>query len=269
MVDKIDELYHMIKFERRISMNRKRQIFRSVSILLVTVLLGIGAACAVHGLENIENPAKPDSSQDNIVEDISAEDIPTMYVSGLLAKKTLEDLVTESNLIIRGVVDHAETPIQVESADGSVMNFTDYIVKVDETFQGGSFDTVTLRMTGGLANNLDVVCEDEPEMGIGKEYIFFLYHPDCGGSYNTEGDYYYLTGGPQGLYSIEGASERIAAPVLEGSENAAPVRKLLADVERYQSDIPEGHTYSMREEILENIKYNLETGFITDRKSVV
>lgn len=252
-------------------MNQKKRHIKPLLIFFAITAFSIGIAYAVHSFGNSQPVVQADGIEDapaGITQDVTITDtgnVTSAYFTGLLPQKDLEDLVVESNLIIRAVPSSEEAPIRVQNTYGNIMNYTEYKLQVSETIQGEPLDTVTLRMPeyGADEDGMDVFWEDKLELNIGQEYIFFLYRPDYGGGCHTEGDYYYLTGSRQGLHPVNGASVCLAAPILDDTEGEIPVPDLIAEIETCRSNIPEGQVFSLREEILKSAQHNLETGFIT------
>lgn len=114
----------------------------------------------------------------------------------------LDELVLESDLVVKGTVIEKTEPFKIKPANGGDISiFTDYVIQVEKTLRGKEAKTLNLRMQGGEIGDLTVISEDEGLVDVGESYILFLYHPFAGGGYHTKGDYYYLTGGPQALFS--------------------------------------------------------------------
>ncbi len=242
-------------------MTQKR---RSVTVLAVALVLG--TALLVLALWGASPSAQEQGSENEKAAKESSGDITTMHVSGLLAEKSIEDLTMESNLIVRGSVDHADPAIQVKAVFGGISNFTDYTIKIHETIQGEPQEEIVVRLQGGLVDNLNVECGDLTELQVGQEYLLFLYRPDCGGGFNTEGNYYYISGGPQGIYSVDGDSPDQLIPFKMDKDSAVPAARLLGEVETYQKNMPDNYSFSLRAETLSNMAGNLETGFFTQEE---
>lgn len=127
--------------------------------------------------------------------------IKTEYINGQLPEMTTEDLFVQSSLAARGTVTEVAPSFVVESASGMRLIYTDYIFSVAEAVRGTAGETVTVRMPGGTVGRLKQVYTIGPELKEGEEYLLFLYQPNQGGGFNTEGDYYYILGLTQGTLS--------------------------------------------------------------------
>lgn len=93
--------------------------------------------------------------------------------------------------------------------------------------------------------------------------------PDQGGGYNTEGDYYYVTGSFQGAYELEDTKDEPATamkakPQSGGEEKV--VAQLASDIQELRAQLPEDYEYSVREEGMKNLQANLESGFISQEE---
>jgi hypothetical protein len=109
-----------------------------------------------------------------------------------------------------------------------------------------------------------VIAEDAPVLEIGQKYVVFLYHPGRGGGYNTQGNYFYVTGASQGVYEESSESDGESGYVLtrQSADGATLTQEeLIAQIATVEaSNIP----HRTRMEIFsENIAKNLESGFIS------
>ena len=199
-------------------------------------------------------------------------EIVTQRVSGIVEEMDMDALTEKSNLIIRGVVDEICAPIQIEAVGGGITNFTDYTIQVKDVMSGTETETVTVRVQGGTTGGLEVICDEAPDLVVGKEYILFLYKPDIGGGYNTAGDYYYLTGMYQGVYEIGGSSSEFLKMVvpteIQGVSSAqqVSVSQFTADINEAKQKLPRGYVYSVDSEFQSNLQANLDSGFITQEE---
>ena len=57
-----------------------------------------------------------------------------------------------------------------------------------------------IRVQGGIVGNRKEIYNPTPDLEYDGEMIPFLYKPGRGGGFNTEGDYYYVLGLPQGIF---------------------------------------------------------------------
>ncbi len=165
----------------------KKKLITSVCILFIIAISGVG----IWYFANVDN---------HIISSVSST-YPYFNLS---------DLIKESDIVIKGVVKEQSVPFKIQPANGGEVSiFTDFKIEVENAYRGEKSEIVNLRMQGGEIDNLVVIAEDEPNVVIGSTYIFFLYQPFTGGGYNTEGDYYYLTGGHQALFSQLSKSDYI------------------------------------------------------------
>lgn len=180
------------------------------------------------------------------------------YVSGALAKMDLDELLTESSLVVKGTVTDDRKSFQIRSVNGGVSIFTDISFQVSEVIRGETEnDTITIRVQGGTVGNTTEIHEHDPiPYDAGQELLVFLYKPGRGGSYNTEGDYYYVLGLTQGVYAVseEGYVSSTGAQITE---------KEVYSMARKSSPVDENY---FRNEYIENQKRNLENGFITQEE---
>ncbi len=239
-------------------LSHRKQIILS---LAVTLILGCLLSGAVFSKTN--GPAQETESQpaESSAGRGESSQVITQHETGLVEEKSLDDLVGESSLIVRGKVE-ASSVIQVESPQGGVTNFTDYSVAVTETIRGEEQEQVTVRVRGGLTGNLNVVNEDSPELLPEGKYLFFLYQPGMGGGFNTEGDYYYITGVYQGAYHLEAEAGQPAVARAFGGGETTQAEQLTANIEMLSDEKPLEPDQN-KKVFLENLQNNLESGFIT------
>lgn len=196
-------------------------------------------------------------------------EIVTQRVSGIIEEMDMDELTEKSNLIIHGTVEGPGQGLQIQAVGGGITNYTDYTVHVEETFAGDSQESVTVRIKGGIAGNLEVICDCAPDLEEGKEYLLFLLKPDQGGGYNTEGDYYYVTGSFQGAYELEGTKDEPATAMKakpQGGGEEKVVAQLASDIQELRAQLPEDYEYSVREEGMKNLQANLESGFVSQEE---
>lgn len=134
-----------------------------------------------------------------------------MGIGGLLAAMDLEELAESSHLVAVCRLKEVSRPFRVRACggegNGGVKTYTDYYFEVLETLRGqASGPVIAVRSQGGQVGNLDVDVDDALRFQEEGSYLLFLRQPGMGGGYNTEGDYYYVTGGVQGMYLCGEAS---------------------------------------------------------------
>ena len=130
----------------------------------------------------------------------------TITYTGELVRRDLTNLVETSNLItVVTVVDEPKS-FCVRSVNGGDTIFSEQTVKIERVFMGDDgLETVAVRQQGGTVGLRTNYYTENPVLKAGNRYLLFLYQPDMGGSYNTEGEYYYIRGMYQGAY--EAASD--------------------------------------------------------------
>ena len=126
--------------------------------------------------------------------------------TGELVRRDLTNLVETSNLItVVTVVDEPKS-FCVRSVNGGDTIFSEQTVKIERVFMGDDgLETVAVRQQGGTVGLRTDYYTENPVLKTESRYLLFLYQPDMGGGYNTEGDYYYIRGRYQGAY--EAASD--------------------------------------------------------------
>lgn len=205
-------------------------------------------------------------------EPVDSGEIVTQRVSGIIEEMDMDELTEKSNLIIRGVVADIGTPIQIEAVGGGITNFTNYTIQVSDVISGTETETAIVRVQGGTVNDLEVICDEAPDLVLGKEYILFLYRPDLGGGYNTTGDYHYITGMYQGVYEIgDGDSEFVKMAIPAERQGTSSVQQVsisqfVADIDEAKTKLPSGYIYSVDSEFQSNLQANLESGFISQEE---
>ncbi|HZW49143.1 MAG TPA: hypothetical protein VFF80_03305 [Bacillota bacterium] len=192
--------------------------------------------------------------------------ITTAVVSGLLPDLDYGDLMKESSLVIRGkVVDQSESFQIIPVFGNSPSNFADYSLQVEEVLRGNANpkDIVSARIQGGLVEKLNVIVEDSPNFNIGDQVLVFMYQPNMGSGYNTEGDYYYVLGVNQGAFYLtekSGTTDYNIFSNVKGVEVEWDTAVLDFTDYNKENPVDENRVYN---EFLENQKRNLDSGFIT------
>ena len=179
----------------------------------------------------------------------------TVYISGLQEDKSVDDLFAQSSLVAVGQITGHSDAIRVQHVtEDNAVNFTDYTFSISSLVQGQpDTDTVTVRVLGGTAGNVTEVYEESPIFSDGETYLLFLYQPGMGGAYNTAGDYYYLCGVNQGVYTADSNGRYVSS-----HGEVLPLAQLSAA--NHTASVNE--TFS-RDQFLENQRLNLANGFIS------
>ena len=206
------------------------------------------------------------------------EDITVIRKSGLLANVDQSDLIRTSAVVIYGELENKSEPFIVMSTSGDKSVYTDYYIKPTYVLRGEKdMDRVTVRVEGGVTNDLIVENEGAPILKSGTQYLLFLKKPIRGG-FTTEGEYYYINGAVQGVYEIKSASEAIDCKNINDiAENKTHIEMcsqepistsldLGAMIEKI-NDVDSSKQFDV--DILEkdyrsNLKKNLDNGIITE-----
>lgn len=125
----------------------------------------------------------------------------TSTVSGVVESYDFSRLSSRSSLIVYGRVSKIHDAILLQDSYGAVSIHTDVEIVPETVLRGTADNTVTLRLPGGLAAGQYKEYSEAPELFLDSRYLFFLYQPGMGSGVNEKGDYYYLTGMYQGVFS--------------------------------------------------------------------
>lgn len=205
----------------------------------------------------------------------------TQNISGTVAGLTQDDLIERSCLVAIGTVANSES-FQIQPANGADPSvFTDYTVKVSDITRGEvEADSIIVRVQGGKTETLATVADEEAKLENNKTYLLFLYKPERGGDYNTEGDYYYVTGAFQGAYEIgTDVSVSMNTSFLADTEANNDIQCvnskdteaewLLSDAVENVQEINDKHPADvnyMRDQAHENMRANVESGMMTEEE---
>jgi hypothetical protein len=224
---------------------QKSKFMRS-KVIVLSILLTIAVSAVIVAVIFSSNKANKEPN--------------TVYVSGLLVPKNIDQLISQSRIIVRGTIDSVSDAFQIKHVSDSISNFTDYTVAVDSVLRGEAQENdITVRVQGGTVNGYTELHEQSPVLQEGKEYLLFLYHPGRGGSYNTDGDYYYVLGLVQGVFTEDAEGNYI--PQLGDAISSDALQAKLTEYENIPID-----PLFFRNEYMENQSGNVETGFITEEE---
>lgn len=216
--------------------NRKLWI---VSAALVAVVL-VAALCLLLPRLQVE-PGVPKSGA--IVRQEAAEDGRQLFV---LERETehisLQEIMDESDLVVMGFLLEQSPGFQVRSTDGEVSTFTNYFFQVTDTYRGEApGDVITLREEGGTVGQVKTVVADDYDFAEQQAYLLFLQRPRAGDTFATQGDYYTLTGGWQGVYPAGDTPvlRSVPMPLRNGHDEAVlSTDELLAELEGMEAPQP-------------------------------
>jgi len=133
---------------------------------------------------------------------------------GIVLKKSIEELATESSLIVKGKV--VEKKSYWNNAHNRI--WTDITIRVSEYIKGKGNPVITFRVPGGTVGDTTLYVSDAPRWNVGEEVILFL-NPDF---------YYPVAGWFQGKYRIEGD---VAVNEID-AERSIPLREMLSRIRK-------------------------------------
>lgn len=221
---------------------------RAVKLLLAVATIACLAIVLLKGMRTVApllEPEKPKRTEPYRIE-YTAELVP----------RDLNNLVETSNLIAVVRVVDGPRSLCVRRAGGSATILSEQTAVVERVFMGDAdTETVTVRQTGGTVGLRTDVYTENPVLQAGSRYLLFLYRPDMGGGYNTEGDYYYIRGVSQGAYTVPGDGTFRPLKWYGTAVTEAELTDAVAD--------RSGELYSSRAEYLAAQKRNYKNGVIT------
>ncbi len=143
-------------------------------------------------LSPVSVSSKEESSLPEIVTEIFG--YPVLY--------SMENLIKESSLVVLGKVSAVSEPFLIRGVGDTAYPAVhmDYTITIEETLRGeAAAEEITVRMLGDRTDP-SIIYHDFASLKEGEEYLLFLWKPNCGGSFTTKGDYYYITGETEGVY---------------------------------------------------------------------
>lgn len=177
-------------------------------------------------------------------------------------KKDMDVLKQESSLVALGTVTEIQNTLQIESTKDIVSNFTDYSFRLEEVYRGEwkAGDTVTVRKEGGVAGDRRVEAHKAPDFQEGDRMVLFLYQPNMGGDFNTEGDYYFITGAYQGIFKPEALSRSGAAAYSSDAETLE-LESFAEEMAQFNEQHPADPDY-VRKAFEQRLRDDLENGLL-------
>lgn len=160
-----------------------------------------------------------------------------IFISGIIASKTEDELILDSDLIIKGQVKEImkskwsnEGLVRGENIRNILQ--TDIVVLVEEVIEG-SLDRkeVTVRINKGEDSKTIVYSDGYPDFNVDEKVLLFLARDDS--DVKTDEDYYVLTGMRQGKYDLKTTtSDSLAgrADVYKNDKGEISVSKLKKNV---------------------------------------
>lgn len=211
-----------------------------------------------------EEPDEPESSSP--AAGATEEEPITWFVSKCIAEHSPEELLEKSHLVVRGVLTEVSPAAWVDLESGGRSIYTNYTFDVKETYRGKEKEQVVLSLEGGQVGNENLICEAGPSFELGKEYVLFLYRPMPGYGLATEEEYYWRVGSDQGVYEIESGADGAVMAVSQDDGAKSSLQTFSNRIKELDQEYPVNYNWE-REEMLENMKANLESGFITKEES--
>lgn len=223
------------------------------------------------------------SSTDLAADNKAQENVIYETKSGALVPCSYEELIRQAPVIVAAHVEQESEPFQIAPVNGGDPGiFHDVTVRVDQVLRGDIAlnEHLSVRIEGGRSGNRVLTVQEAPELRQGDDVLLFLYQPQAGGAYNTEGDYYYVMGLWQGAFtaengidsaedvSVNDSPEDSAVRYVRKDQTAVTLSSLKADLasltpeEQKQAEDPG----RIRREIVSNLQANLESGFITQEE---
>lgn len=110
----------------------------------------------------------------------------------LIPALSQDELIAQSNLIVKGTVSEVSDAFQVKpETGGDTSSYVDNTVRIEQTFRGqADADTVTVRVQDD-----DQASTEDAKLEQGKEYLLFLT--------SGENATYRVTGAMQGAYEVQ------------------------------------------------------------------
>ena len=156
-------------------------------IWIITCSLALAVCVAFLSSAIVHQPVISSASEsESSSEQVESEEMRHSYITNVIAGKTTDQLIEESNLIAVCELKEVSDAFQIEAVGGGVMNFTDYYFEVKEAMRGETPDNsniVTVRIQGGIVDNWSVEMSDYYEFEYDKKYLLFLTHPGMGSGF--------------------------------------------------------------------------------------
>lgn len=224
----------------------KLQIHRILFLLATTFAISLCVVLAGGPIR--ESELSPGDSED-------PADAPyTVTISGMIVQRDLNNLFETSQLVAVCEIISEPDSFYIQNVSGGKEILSDQYANVTRVIMGSPVSgTITIRQRGGTVGNRTELYTENPVLEVGEQYLLFLYQPDMGGSYHTEGDYYYVRGLSQGAYYLKDDGGFVSA-------NGNPLTETDLTISAASAA---KKTFSSRDEFLNNQKHNLENGMIT------
>ena len=219
---------------------RRKTALRVGVPALCALALAVGIAYAAH--RPVQDAAAPILS--GTPKFVTTTPPPAAEASYAAAE--LDEVVSWSSLAASGEITARSEPFGIRSVSGGLMTYYDWTLSIDEIHRGAcEEETVTVRTMQNL----------EEFLSVGDKVLLFLYRPNMGGSFNTEGDYYYLASEPNGIFKL---LENEAGPTVQSWERQETGKDVfLQNLEALSAQYPINENKN-KEEYLASIQRNLK-----------
>lgn len=209
------------------------------------------------------------SAHNEMTKEISDNEIDKVVVSSMIESKSLDDLEKTSQLIVEGELVGEPEYIKIKpTSGGDARVYTQYNFKPNNFIRNADAlaydDTIKVRVLGGQIGDLLIESDTSPIIKKDDDVILFLYKPNMGSGYNTEGDYYYINGLYQGVFYKNANNEFVSSDTFGNELETINLNEYQAKVKELDEN---GFNIKYNDEIvLENFKRNLDSGFITQEE---
>jgi hypothetical protein len=167
-----------------------------IPCLAVITLLAIALpSCTPE--EPPQTEAPPRTTENSIITSNKAVPQPGDNVQqalGLMVLMSLDDLITESSLILLGRVTEIK-PFYWGYFIGRQSVLCDVVIQPQRVLYGDAGGSITVRTMGGRIGTTVQIVEDQPEFTLGEEVLVFLHQGE---------DSFTVTGAMQGKWNVEG-----------------------------------------------------------------
>jgi len=137
------------------------------------------------------------------------EQNPTLlYGSGSYPRRyeSVKDLASskEVDVVVHGIILTRQSYLKTSLDGYGQLISTKYSFKVTRVLKGDiTKDMINVHQTGGTLGDKTLIMTEDPPMNVGDELILFLHHFT---SKETYPDDYYVEGGPQGRFIVDGSN---------------------------------------------------------------
>jgi len=235
--------------------------------------LVVCAILAILGIYFLSQDNAVEQEQDAMTQGAEVIEEPVHVIRTGIWPEFSEDFLMETaSLVVHGSVTRASESFLVESVCGVRTVFTDYYIYVYEIFRGSPLEQeIVVRIEGGSTGEMVLETTLTDVLEIGEEYILFLVVPS-GGIMDTPGYYYYLLGGPNGIFRREMPTEffpfsrdgedEVIFEQLGIFDKEFDLSELRDEIEKVNALIPPPQEDDFRQMEIDAILENIENGIL-------